>query len=362
MNLNFRPLIFHPHRPCSSKEEHIGRNDILHQSFLKLNTYNIQNFVILGLPKSGKTSLINQICNPNVLENFIGKKKIKKYLFLVFDCQKHINDISSEDDFFRLFYKKIEKLLNITHLNKMTDLDKITQWLLHYDLRLIIIFDNFNLVITNPNFNIIFYDGLRSWFSDNKDIGCIITSPIHLLKLSVPFELSSSSFFNTFESFYLEPITSLEAIKLISDRLPKELDKSKKETLEIIKNTGFNPYELQLAGYLWLKCYKITGEIELKKSLPYIEQELIPYYNNIYISLTKKQIISIRKILNNKNNSKIDTDQVLISNGWVTKDKKNIVSKLMTAYFYNKFKIDDPKKSKSFKKIKFSFKNLLNLK
>lgn len=360
MNSDSLPIMFHPYRPCQREEEHIGRNYILHQSFARLSTDDIQSFVIIGLAKSGKTSLINQICNTNIVEKHIKpKEKAKKYRFLLFDCKEHINNINSENDFFKLFYKKIEMLLGICSLNGITDLDKITQWLFKYDLRLVVVLDNFNLIITNPNFNVVFYDGLRSWFSTKVNIACIITSPVHLLKLSVPTELSGSPFFNIFDAFTLKPVELTEATKLLNDRFPKVLNGCEIEISKIIKYTGFNPYNLQVAGYLWLKHYNKTGEKQFEKALPEIKKKLIPYYNDIYSNLTEKQMAGIRKILSHDyNNELVTIDHSLIANGWVTKDKKHIVAKLMKDYFCEKLKINYYKDKYIIRKIGLFFKKL----
>lgn len=358
MSLDISPLTFHPQRPCKKKEEHIGREYILRQAFARLNTDDVQSFVIIGLSKIGKTSFINQIKNPSVVKQFIKPiEKAEKYYFLLFDCEKHIKELHSEEDFFKIFYKKIDKLFDITYLDNMMSLDQITQWLLKYDLRLIIVLENFNLVITNPNFNVIFYDGLRSWFSTNVSIGCIITSPIELLRLAVPTELSGSPFFNIFNAFTLAPLTLTEATMLLDNRLPKELDGHEIEIFDIIKHVGLNPYELQLAGSSWVKNFRKTGEMEFKKSLIFIYNDLIPYYNKLYSSLTDRQIKDIRSIISNENITSIDRN--LISNGWVAKDKKKIIARQMKKYFCYRLKINFNEKNRTIKRIISFFNKLL---
>ncbi|MCK5867720.1 MAG: hypothetical protein KAG14_04910, partial [Mycoplasmataceae bacterium] len=288
-------------------------------------------------------------------------QRAEKYHFLLLDCEKYIDELHSEDDFFRIFHKKIEALLNITHLDSMASLDEITKWLLQHDFRLIVILENFNLVITNPNFNVIFYDSFRSWFSTNISIGCIITSPIELLDLAIPTELSGSPFFNIFSSFKLDPLTLTEAIKLLDSRLPEALKYNRGDIVNLIANIGFNPYELQLSGYLWVRHYEKTKKAEFNLSLVEIYNKLLPHYNEIYSNLKEDQINNIRGISSGDNNSN-SIDRNLISNGWVTSDKKNIVAKQMEKYFRDRLSINCKKNKNTIKIIKLFLFNKLHFK
>lgn len=356
MDSNSPPIVFHVNRPCVTQEEHVGREHILQQAFTRLNTDDVQSFAIIGLSKMGKSSFINHLQQPEVVEKFINpKERAKKYLFLLLDCAKY--SLDSEEDFFKFFYQEIEKLLGLSNLNNMIDLERVTQKLFEDDLRLVVILENFNLVVTNPNFSVVFYDGLRSWFSTHVNVGCIVTSPLQLLDLAIPLEIAGSPFFNIFSAYSLKPFSLTEATQLLDDRLPKALRGHEKEIFDVIDHVGFNPYELQIAGYIWIKHFQKTKEMTFEDTIDEVYQALIPYYNKIYSDLTSRQIRDIRKILKKDYKDLMSIDQNLVAYGWVTKDKKNIVAKQMKRYFSDRLKINS--NNGIIKKIKLFFTKLI---
>lgn len=334
------PLLFNIKRPCNYKEEHIGREKIIQYAFSRLGTQDVQSFAIIGRSKSGKTSFVKYIQNSEVSQEYLGDK-YAKYLYLYLDfCE---SSISSEDDFFRSVYLQSANLIKPENTVEVSSLEEISYLLNESEQKLILILDNFNLVITDPRFSVAFYEKLRSWFSTNFNIGCIVTSPLQLLELSIPLELAGSPFFNIFDAYTLKPLEHEEAFRLIELRTPNQLLSYKNEIYEIIETVGFNPYELQVAGYIWVKNFSKLGETNFKKSTEEVYSALKPFYSEIYTDLSNRQLRNIKAILENDKQELKYIDRHLIDYGWVDKESKCFISSQMERFFKEKLEINHHK-------------------
>lgn len=341
-------LYFHPERPCIKAAEFVGRENLLQHAFGRLGTEDVQSFAIIGFHREGKTSLVNYIQQPNVVKSYLGESA-NEYLFLYLDAQQHLND---EAVFFEAFYNKINQYLS--PLKKLVDLNEISDWLGKNQRRLILIFDNFNLIITNPNYSVSFYERLRSWFSTHHQVGCIVTSPVQLLRLAIPVELAGSPFFNIFDAYGLFPLSVVEATRLVSERLPTALQQRTQDIIELIEQFGCNPYCLQQAGAIWVSRFKEHGELSFKQTIDEVYQACLPYYEEIYFSLKNKQLESIAALLNSNNKTQFKIDNKLIHRGWVSEDRSRIAAAQMESFFRERMGI--PKKH-SFLQLK----RLMNL-
>ena len=333
-------LNFHPNIPCLKASEHFGRENLVQHAYGRLGTDDVQSFAIIGFHKEGKSSFVNYIRHPNVKAKYLGEKS-ENYLFLYMDLSKY--QLNNETDFFTVFYRKVTELLKT---NDLQELAKITDFLVKNDKRLILIFDNFNLIVTNPNFRVSFYEGLRSWFSTHSQIGCIVTSPVQLLHLAIPQELAGSPFFNIFDSYSLSPLNLTEATNLIYQHLPDSLKDNGKDVFELITQVGYNPYPLQQAGSIWAANYAKHADPSFKIVIDEVYQACQPYYQEIYAGLKNNQLESIATILSpNYNPKKTRIDNNLINHGWVTKDKTKLASLLMETFFREKMGIPEQKYS-----------------
>lgn len=338
-------LIFHPDRPCTIAEEHNGRETIIHHAFGKLGTDDVQCFAIIGFNRIGKTSLLNCLRQPSIIGKYLGPQA-SRYSFLYMNIKE--KEIPEPEIFFMEFYSKIKQLLNIDGLkNRWDDLPRITDFLEKSKQKLIVMFDDFNLIITNPNFPVAFFEGLRSWFSTHGNVGCIVSSPVQLLNLSVPVELAGSPFFNIFDSYSIPPLTPTEAIQLIKTRcLPGMLEREKDVSM-LIDHFGCSPYPLHLAGKIWVDQFQ-NGNTSIEDSIPKSYEACIPYYEEIYSSLNNKQLENIASILSRKKKKDSYIDRTLIDRGWIKilGNDGYMPSRQMKRFFCMKLKIHYTEKSR----------------
>ena len=344
-------LSFHPERPCFNPQEYVGRESLLQHAYGRLGTEDVQSFAIVGFHKEGKTSFVKYLQQPSVVERYLGSKA-NEYIFLYFDLAAlQLND---EPTFFDAFYSKIEQVLALPNLKDLLYFNKVTDWLEKNNRRLILIFDDFNLIVTNPNYRVSFYEGYRSWLSTHSHVGCIVTTPVQLLRLAIPVELAGSPFFNIFDSYTLFPLNFTEATRLVYERLPETLQEREKDIFELIGQFGYSPYPLQQAGKVWVSRFKKTGEPSFNQVIDEAYQACFPYYEDIYSSLTNNQLNGIASILNaGYKKTKLKIDNNLIDRGWVTKDRSRISAGQMERFFREQ--MDIPVKQNIFSSLKQFF-------
>lgn len=330
-------LPFHPQRPCQNPEEHTGREQIVSYAYSRLSTMdNIQSFSIIGFKKEGKTSLMNYIRHPSIISTYLGKNA-EAYRFLYMDMETE--NIQNPKVFFDKFYNKISEVIGIEGLhNYWNDLPKITDHLYKNGQKLVVMWDNFNLVVTNPDFSVGFYEGFRSWFYNDGPVGCVLSSPLQLLELSAPVELLSSPFFNIFDAYHVTPLSEMEATELIRRRVPPDVPERDQHIQLLVSNFGLNPYPLQIAGKAWLENYQ-KGNTSLDAAIEKGYKACLPYYEDIYSSLKSKQIENIKSIFDPKQkNGRMQMDNLLIDRGWATKAgyEMHISSKQLERFFKEK--------------------------
>ncbi len=330
---------FHPERPCLNPQEHVGRGTVLQHAYGRLGTDDVQSFAIYGFSKEGKTSLVKYLQEPSVVKHYLGDKA-NQYIFLYFDTAKH--QLTDETAFFKVIYSKIEEVLAIPNLKDFSDNDKILDWLEKNNRRLILIIDNFNLIVANPKYKLAFFESLRSWLYMHSPVGCIVTSPMPLLDLAMTVELAGSPFFNIFDYYALFPLSLTEVTRLISERLPEALQNNEKDIFELIGQFGYSPYPLQEAGKVWVSHYEKTGESSFQQVIDEAYQACLPYYEEIYSSLTTQQLESIVSILSRRKKKNLIVDNYLVDRGWVTRDKREISAGQMERFFRERIGIPPP--------------------
>ncbi|MEK8018855.1 MAG: hypothetical protein VSS75_018435, partial [Candidatus Parabeggiatoa sp.] len=89
-------MSFHPERPCIDSPEYVGREYLLQHAYGRLGTEeDVQSFAIIGFHKEGKTSFVNYLQQPSVVERHLGGKA-NDYIFLYFDLAVlQLNDESA---------------------------------------------------------------------------------------------------------------------------------------------------------------------------------------------------------------------------------------------------------------------------
>lgn len=85
-------------------------------------------------------------------------------------------------------------------------------------LKVVLVFDEFEDVVRNPNFDADFYGGLRD-LASRYNLTLLTSSRRQLIEYSHSEEISSSPFFNIFANIVLKPFSRGEALELIAEYL-----------------------------------------------------------------------------------------------------------------------------------------------
>lgn len=321
-----QPLTFHPQRPCLHAGEHIGRDLLVQSAFDRLATENVQSLAVIGFNRSGKTSFVNHLRQPETMQRYLGERSAE-FLFIYLDAAQL--NLDSEEIFFKYLYQAIAKQTPLQGLQGVRDLLRVNQWLREQSKRLVCIFDNFNLIVSHPNYRIQFYDALRAWFYDEDRVGCVLTSPVQLDQLSMSKELASSPFINIFTTYTLNNLKLTEATILLESRLPNVLKDKEKAIFQVIEQIGSHPYLLQLAGKGWVDHYQTHKQTGFSDALEDVYQSCQPYYEEIYASLKTRQLQAIAELLQS---GKAATDNHLINRGILDKDGLAISARLFERF------------------------------
>jgi serine/threonine-protein kinase len=129
------------------------------------------------------------------------------------------------------------------------DLEGVRQMVKRLDqegYRLALMLDEFDVVTTNPNFDLEFFSSLR-FLANHYNVAYLTSSARNLQELCHTKEISDSPFFNIFSTMRLSAFTPEEAAEMIrvpSARVGRPLEP---HTNDIVAMAGLFPFFLQMA-------------------------------------------------------------------------------------------------------------------
>ncbi|SEH04452.1 ATP-binding protein [Candidatus Venteria ishoeyi] len=311
-------LSFHPERPCLHSGEHCGRDLLVQHAFDRLATDDVQSFAVIGFSRSGKTSFIHHLCQPEILTQYLGNRA-EEFIFVTLDAGQI--KLDGEAAFFQHFYAELKAKTGMEGLHGSNDFRQINAWLNTHNKRLVCVFDDFNLIVSHPAFRVQFYENLRAWFYNENRVGCILTSPVQLLQLSMSKELAGSPFFNIFNTYVLAPLQLTEATLLLESRLPKVLQIRSRDIFTLIEEVGTMPYLLQRAGAQWVTQYQKQGDTTFSHALEAVYQACLPYYEALYASLKTRQLQLLTGLLQGQTQNQ---DNDLVARGIIGEENAQI--------------------------------------
>lgn len=207
-----------------------------------------QSISVVGARRVGKSSLLYYICNESV-----GRKVLQNYedyIFIFCDLQERRD--MNVNDFFTLVSKKIaietnkfsqqnlfEKVTYDSFLELIQELDKRKK-------KVILAFDEFDVVTKNENFGREFFSFLRS-IANSYNVAYIASSRKDLQELSHTDEIRDSPFFNIFTHIPIGSFDRKSAEELISIPSKREGIPLKEYTEFIFELAGFHPFFIQIA-------------------------------------------------------------------------------------------------------------------
>ncbi|UCE72904.1 MAG: ATP-binding protein [Methanomassiliicoccales archaeon] len=257
----------------------MGRYDVISHIFDRLR--HTEDCSIIGPRAIGKTSLLHFISHNEVVKKY--HLDPKKYIFVYYDLQRFGENTQTKDFYYEMFSKTVsqinfngplkeEEIKKITketdNVNKkigrslfeISDLETLIGLLSERDYKVVYLFDEFESIANNPNFDFSFYGQLRA-LSGNPtfQVAFVTASKKSIYTLTFDEEIKTSPFFRYFEDFKLGPMDSEEIGEFFDLAIENGAVFSNKIRTLIEEWSGGHPFLAQLCCDYFFDLV-VTGE------------------------------------------------------------------------------------------------------
>lgn len=303
-----------------------GRETLLHKIFSRLTAPRPQSISLYGERRIGKSSLLWQIQSTKLRKQF--NQDVEKQIFIYLDIQS-MRSATVEHFIERLFVAvrdtfmgQIEFDLPYNYHGFTTLVKELTK----AEIKIYILFDEFDIITLNKNFTEEFYSWLRS-LASHYPVAFITSSLSQLQNLCATKQISDSPFFNIFTAFQVSPFTRAEAENMISSLL--RLSKSGYDFSgwyeEIFSQAGFLPFFIQIycANLYDLFPHNPTPAEVYEAYL----EEAREHFEHIIRNLTPEEVFCLKGMITGKKIGKVleINCQTLIRKGYLLENKGNLV-------------------------------------
>lgn len=297
-------------------EAFFGRRNEIEQIFTNLNE-NFQNTSVVGERRSGKSSLLWHIAQPEIYQKYTQNSD-KPFLFVFLDLQRVAG--LNQEAFFKLLGNRLVDKLPGDHVLDRDDFETHQEYFRELieeaceDFHIVICLDEFETLTTSTEFNKGFLQSMRS-FANQGQVAYITSSRDHLEDICQHTEhIMGSDFWNIFVSppLYLGLLQKDEAIDLINVPSAKAgLPFQQAEIDCVIHVAGYHPLFLQIACFYVFEMKKRRLEANEGDELDQVDHRHIfndfvmgaaPHFNQIWKRLSPVE----RKVLADSGN--IDPD------------------------------------------------------
>jgi hypothetical protein len=288
--------------PPVKPENFIGRANEVDQIYFRLQSAQMMSSSILGLQKSGKTSLLYYLADPKVKDKKM-RQNADRIIIAYINMQEEIN---TPRDFYRKMLSSVIRALSaqkgmpINHLPAgdvlRGDVDAFLDQASVMGLNIVFLVDEFDRVLRGK-FDVSFLEGIRAW-QGMKNLAWIFASHKRLEtignEVGVPV---GSPYYNIFvpPPIVLGAFTLAEAQQLILHPTPyAEIDYSDEEINELIRLSGRLPYVLQTAAAFAYQNRQISFNAAVEKARSQLYATMSMYYFYIWekqLTKDERQII-----------------------------------------------------------------------
>jgi hypothetical protein len=261
------PMISNPFsygNPIRDPDRFYGRQWEVQQIVGRLLSSAFESTSVVGERRLGKTSLLTYLCHPQVAPT-LGLTP-DKYVMVYIDFQG-LADItptrfwqrvlgkmarSLEDHQLSTAVRQVRSLEEI----ELFDLEDLFDLVADKELRVVLLFDEFEYITQSPNFGMDFFAGLRA-LAIHYPVAIITSTRQELVELCHSNEIKGSPFFNIFGNVVLKPFSAQEVDELIDGTLqdaPFTLIGEDRDHLRSL--AGCQPMFVQMAGYFLYEAYQ----------------------------------------------------------------------------------------------------------
>lgn len=273
-----------------------GREQEVSRIYSRIGALHPQSVSIVGDICTGKSSLLRFIYHDENRRKYLGHAE--DYIFIFIDLHQESND--NVPDFIGSLVRLVSQALgtgftpvearsgSIHTRTEYDTLKRLAMALRHERRKLIVLFDEFELITQNEAFNSRFYAFLRA-LASNYDISFVTSSTRDLHDLCSAKSVANSPFFNIFSKIHLGPFNEAEAIELIEKPSSEAGCPLSKYPGSILSMSGLLPVFIQMACSAFLEYIKSKGKIKYDSHIAEIEEtffkEAEPYFRYIWNTL-----------------------------------------------------------------------------
>jgi len=255
-----------------NKEEFYGRKNEVSKIYSRIGASRPQSISIVGERRIGKSSLLQYIYHPANRSKHL--RNPDQHIFILIDFQEKRGITLTQ--FFETIYgcleKEFEGGLELDVAPDYNGFKKVVSTLDKQGLKLILIFDEFEIITKSQEFNTEFYSFARS-IANNYNLGYIVSSGRNLQTLCHSREISDSPFFNIFSNITLTQFSEDEAVDLITQPAEKSGYSMNQYVPLILDLGGYYPFFLQMVCAAFFEYLKENIPVT-KKELEQIREEI----------------------------------------------------------------------------------------
>jgi class 3 adenylate cyclase/AAA+ ATPase superfamily predicted ATPase len=247
-----RAAIRHP-------EKFYGRNIEIGRIYSRINVSDPQSISIVGDRRIGKSSILHFIYHEDNRTKYLSNPE--SYMFALMDLQEEPNDTISEfiESLLTLISAELGRDIPMTGKTGYDTLKRFAMELRREKRKLIILFDEFELITQNESFDSSFYAFFRG-LASNYDIAFITSSMRDLQELCRVKAIANSPFFNIFSKVHLGPFRYKEAIELIEKPSSSAGHPLSEYADAILDISGMLPIFIQIACSAFFEFIQTTGK------------------------------------------------------------------------------------------------------
>ncbi|XCN73651.1 MAG: AAA family ATPase [Candidatus Electrothrix aestuarii] len=287
-----------------------GRESLLYRFRLKLCTDNPGHISLVGDPRIGKSSLMNQL--KAILEAEEGLVSIC--------CNAQGLNEASQKRFFTDLGESIAGALGEKLEKRLEDFDQfqrfIRRWAKEY--RFVLLLDEFEIMADNPVFDVTFFNNLRS-LGDNPEncFGFFIISHEHIRALCHTEAIHGSRFWNIFDAWVLGLLEEDAARQLVKRPLQQAEISLDTTPEQFLKRYGRHPFLLQRA----LQEYTFSAQHGLTPDLRHLERNLYNVMQDLWMRCKEQEVARLFEVIAEKTVPHDKISQDLEERGLLNRDK-----------------------------------------
>jgi class 3 adenylate cyclase len=242
-----------------------GREKEIARVYSRIRTSHPQSVSIVGARRIGKSSLLNFVSQEQNRQKYLKNHELYKFIFIDFQERKKMSLTEFFNTLFDLLTRELHQH-NISESPSYEGFKNVMAMIQQQNLKLILLFDEFDSITQNPNFDMEFFAFLRA-LANRYDVSYVMSSGRHLQTLCHTKEISDSPFFNIFANLYLGVFTQTEARQLIESPSKASGIPLEEHTDFLLDVGGTYPFFLQIA------CCALFEYLQNGGTLDYVSRE-----------------------------------------------------------------------------------------